>query len=306
MAWLSIRLSTPAARIDALSDVLLDTGALAITLRDAADVPVLEPGPGETPMWPHAELEALFPLDVDLSAVRTRLSVEMGSLASAALDVRFIEDSDWSQTWRNHAVEHCFGGRLWVVPRDANPPSDAVAVLHLDPGLAFGTGSHATTAMCLDWLASRSLDGWSVVDYGAGSGILGIAALLLGAANVVAVDHDEQARLATQSNGTYNDNRNDGIDQGINGVVSRRLLVLAPDELETTPHDLVVANILAGPLKTLAPVLTELVRPGGMLVMSGMLAHQVDDVLAAYPEFRFAPAQERDCWVMVEGTRAGG
>jgi len=295
MGWLSVRLTMPAARIDALSDAMIDAGAVSITLRDAADVPVLEPAPGETPLWPNAELDALFPLDVDLSGVRARLMLELGAaFGSTPLDVRFIEESDWSQTWRNHAVDYCFGGRLWVLPRDAIAPRDGAVLLRLDPGLAFGTGSHATTAMCLDWLASHSIEGWSVIDYGAGSGILGIAALLLGASSAVAIDHDEQARLATRANATYN------------GLASQRLTVLAPDELTTTPSDLVLANILAEPLKTLAPVLTALVRPGGALVMSGMLAHQLDDVLTAYPEFRFAAAHERDAWVMVEGTKAGG
>ncbi len=148
-------------------------------------------------------------------------------------------------------VEYCFGERLWVVPRDARRRHDgASAVLRLDPGLAFGTGGHATTAMCLDWIASREIDGWSVVDYGAGSGILGIAALLLGAAHVVAVDHDEQARLATRANATYN------------GIASQRLRIVEPDELATVPHDLVLANILAGPLMALAPVLDSVGQTG--------------------------------------------
>lgn len=295
MAWLSIRLSVPAARIDVLCDVLLDAGAQSVSVCDAGDVPVLEPGPGETPLWPHAELDALFPLDVDIAAVRARLVTELGEvLAQAGLDVRFVEDADWSQTWRNHATRYCFGGRLWVLPRDAEPPADAGAVLRLDPGLAFGTGGHATTSMCLDWLAQRDLAGYSVVDFGAGSGILGIAALLLGAVDVTAVDHDPQARLATQANATYN------------GIGLEQLRVIAPDGLPTTTHDLVLANILAGPLMSLAPVLTGLLKPGGALVMSGMLAHQLDAVLAHYPGFRFAAAQVRDSWVMVEGTRTGG
>ena len=206
----------------------------------------------------------------------------------------FVEDADWSQTWRDHAIRYCFGGRLWVVPRDAETPDDDAVVLRLDPGLAFGTGGHATTAMCLEWLAKHDLAGHSVVDFGAGSGILGIAALLLGALDVIAVDHDPQARLATQANATYNDI---GLEQ---------LRVMAPDDLATTTHDLVLANILAGPLMTLAPVLTGLIKPGGALVMSGMLAHQLDAVLVHYPGFRFAAAQVRDSWVMVEGTRTGG
>ncbi len=294
MAWLSIRLSLPAARIEALSDVLLELGAESIAVRDAADEPVLEPGPGEMPLWPQAELDALFPLDTDIASVRARLAELVETHERATLDVGFVKDADWSHTWRNHAVERCFGGRLWVLPCDAPAPVDAAAVLRIDPGLAFGTGGHATTAMCLDWLSQQLIDGWSVVDYGAGSGILGIAALLLGAAHVVAVDHDPQACLATRANATYN------------GIASERMTIIAPDGLATTTHDLVLANILAGPLMTLAPVLTQLVRPGGALVMSGMLGHQLDGVVARYPDFRFDTARVHDDWVMVQGIRSRG
>ena len=290
MAWLSVRLTVPAARIELLSDALFELGAQSVSLRDAADTPVLEPAPGETPLWPRADIEALFDLGADVAAIRARLDVAF-PLEVESVDVRFLEDADWSSTWRDHAPARCFGGRLWVAPRDADVPAGAV-VLRLDPGLAFGTGGHATTALCLEWLASRCIDGWSVVDYGAGSGILGIAALLLGAARVVAIDHDPQALVATRDNATYN------------GVAAARLTISAPDELPTTPHDLVLANILAGPLTSLAPTLTRWVKPGGRLVMSGMLAHQVDAVLARYPDFRFESPQVRDSWAMVEGTKA--
>ena len=290
MAWLSIRLSLPAARIEILSDLLLELGAASVTVCDAGDAPVLEPAPGEMPLWPHAELEALFPLDADVSQLRR----ELCDIYDGTLDVRFVEDADWSHTWRNYAIEHRFGDRLWVLPRDAALPGGEAAVLRIDPGLAFGTGGHATTAMCLEWLARQRIEGWSVVDYGAGSGILGIAALLLGARRVLAVDHDPQACLATRANATYN------------GIASERITIIAPDALETTPHDLVLANILAGPLVSLAPVLKQLVKPGGALVMSGMLAHQLDTVTAHYPDFRFEPAQLRDDWVMVQGIRARG
>ncbi len=261
-----------ADRVDRLSQVLLDAGAQSVTLGDAGDVPVLEPGPGETPLWPHVELAALFALDTAVGALRTALIAELGAeFEHCELDVQFVADADWSQTWRKFAIDHCFGGRLWVVPRDAAAARRSGVTLRLDPGLAFGTGGHATTAMCLEWLSLARLDGASVVDYGAGSGILGIAALLLGAADVIAVDHDPQARLATLENATYN------------GMTAERLSVVAPDQLSCTPRDLVLANILAGPLVMLAPVLTALTKPGGMLVMSGMLAHQLDGVLRNYP-----------------------
>lgn len=294
MAWLSIRLSLPAARIETLSDLLMDLGAESVAVRDAGDVPVLEPAPGTTPLWPQAELDALFPLEVDLAALRMRLHSALGDTHAGGLDVRFVEDADWSHTWRKYSIEHCFGGRLWVLPRDAHLPGGRTTVLRIDPGLAFGTGGHATTAMCLEWIARQHIDGWSVVDYGAGSGILGIAALLLGARHVVAVDHDPQACLATRANATYN------------GVVSERITIITPDGLERTTHDLVLANILAGPLVSLAPMLTQLVRPGGALVMSGMLAHQLETVTSHYPDFTFEPPQTRDDWVMVQGIRSRG
>jgi ribosomal protein L11 methyltransferase len=272
---------------------LTEAGAASVTLRDAADVPVIEPAPGETPLWPVVEVDALFALDTDCSVLRQRLHAVDAMAVDAPLEVRFVEDADWSKTWRNHTNAYCFGGRLWVIPRDANAPADGV-VLRLDPGLAFGTGGHATTALCLEWLAGRSVCGWSVVDYGAGSGILGIAALLLGADHVTAVDHDAQARVATAANATYN------------SIAPTRLEVVAPDVVTRTTHDLVVANILAGPLMALAPQLTGLVKQDGKLVMSGLLTHQVDAVLAHYPQFDFAPARVRDSWAMVEGTRTGG
>jgi ribosomal protein L11 methyltransferase len=293
VAWLSIRLCSDATRVDAICDVLTDAGAAAVTLRDAADEPVVEPAPGETPLWPVVEVDALFALDTDCNALRQRLRDVDANVGDGPLDVRFVEDADWSQTWRNHANNYCFGGRLWVVPRDAVAPADGI-VLRLDPGLAFGTGGHATTALCLEWLAGRSVRGWSVVDYGAGSGILGIAAALLGADQVTAVDHDAQALVATAANATYN------------GIGSAQLEVVAPDAVTRVTRDLVLANILAGPLMTLAPRLTDLVKPGGKLVMSGLLIHQVDAVMAHYPQFGFAPACIRDSWAMLEGTRTGG
>ncbi len=293
MAWLSIRLCSAAAQVDALCDALTDAGALALTLRDAGDAPVVEPGPGATPLWPVAQVDALFALDADLPALRLRLAA-LTDVAGAdgTFDVRFVEDADWSQTWRKHTNSYRFGQRLWVVPRDAANPIANGVVLRLDPGLAFGTGGHPTTALCLQWLSEHPLEGYSVVDYGAGSGILAIAALLLGAAHAFAVDHDEQALVATRANATYN------------GVAQSRLTVVAPDNLGSAGHDLVIANILAGPLQMLAPRLTALVKPGGKLVLSGLLARQLDEVVACYPQFEFSPVHLRDTWVMVEGTRA--
>jgi ribosomal protein L11 methyltransferase len=195
--------------------------------------------------------------------------------------------------WRSSAVAQCFGGRLWVLPRDSEPREGIV--LRLDPGLAFGTGGHPTTRLCLEWLASHDLSGQRLVDYGCGSGILGIAAALLGAAEVLAVDHDSQALLATQENARAN-----AVDPG-------RLRAVGPDEVpEHGDYDVLVANILANPLLELASRFTDLIRPGGMIVLSGLLAGQASGVVAGYPAFRFADPQADGDWVLLSGRKRDG
>jgi len=294
MGWLSIRLRSPAQRVDALCDLLDAAGAVAVTLGSGSDAQVLEPAPGETPLWPIADVDALFDLDVDVAALHARLLSGAFCEAGCPLAVRFVEDADFSRTWRDFAQQYRFGERLCVAPRDAAVNAAGCVVLRLDPGLAFGTGGHATTALCLDWLATRMERGIEVVDYGAGSGILGIAACLLGAHHVVAVDHDPQARLATSANATYN------------GVPASQLTVCEAAPPVRGRYDLVLANILAGVLIELAPRLTELLKIGGTLVLSGVLERQLDEVLAAYSGFVFGDPSVRDAWVMVEGTKTGG
>lgn len=294
MAWLSIRLRSAAPRVAPLCDLLDAAGAVAVTLGGGSTDEVLEPAPGEMPLWPVAEVDALFELDVDVAALEERLAAAALHDMDVPIEVRFVEDADWSRTWRDFAQAYHFGERLWVVPRDAPLPEQGGVVLRLDPGLAFGTGNHPTTALCLEWLATRMPSGIDVVDYGAGSGILGIAAILLGARRVLAIDHDRQARLATRDNATYNN------------VPTARLTVM--DEAAPIPghFDLVIANILAGPLIALAPRLTALLKPGGMLVLSGMLDRQLDDVLASYPGLEFGTPCLREAWAIVEGTKTSG
>jgi ribosomal protein L11 methyltransferase len=294
MGWLSVRLRSDAQCVDALCELLDDAGAVAVTLGSGSEAQVLEPRPGEVPLWPVADVDALFELDVDVGRLRMRLAAAALHASEVPLEVRFVEDADWSQTWRDFSNQYRFGERLCVVPRDAEVCVDAGVVLRLDPGLAFGTGGHATTALCLEWLATRMAADITVLDYGAGSGILGIAAWLLGARRVTAVDHDPQARLATRANATYN------------GVPAHELSVCGSDEPLQGDYDLVLANILAGPLIELAPRLTALLKMGGTLVLSGVLERQLDEVLAAYPGFTFAMPCVRDTWAMVEGTKTGG
>jgi ribosomal protein L11 methyltransferase len=294
MGWLSIRLRSAAPRVAALCDLLDAAGAVAVTLGSGSSGEVLEPAPGEMPLWPVADVDALFDLDLDVAALSERLAAAALHDADVPLEVRFVEDADWSRTWRDFAQAYCFGQRLWVVPRDASPPDPGGVVLRLDPGLAFGTGSHPTTALCLEWLATRMPSGIDVVDYGAGSGILGIAAILLGAHRVVAIDHDRQARLATRNNATYN------------GVPTAQLEVMDVAAPVPGHYDLVLANILAGPLIALAPRLAALLKPGGTLVLSGVLECQLDEVLASYPDLEFGEPCLREAWVMVEGTKTSG
>ena len=308
MPWIGVSLTVPGDAADAVTEALHARGALAVTARDAADAPIFEPEPGETPLWQHTRLDVLFDLDADLEAVR----VVLHNWQPEALEVQFIEDADFSSTWRAHVEVVCLADRLWIAPRDVNIPrdvnvardanvardpnvaEDGLAVLRLDPGLAFGTGAHPTTRLCLEWLAGGSLAGATVLDYGCGSGILAIAALLLGAASASAVDYDDQALVATRDNAAYN------------GISTRRLSVGAPDMVDGQVFDVICANILAGALIELASRLTKLVGDQGRVVLSGVLADQVDAVIRAYPSFRFAAPVERGEWVALAGVKSRG
>ncbi len=271
-------------RLDASAVTLLPSPS------DGATDPVLEPDPGATPMWSSVQLQALFTLDTDVGWLRTELA-GLPSVIARSIGVDFLEDEDWLQRWRQHAVEACFASRLWLLPKDAEPPANAEHVLYLDPGLAFGSGGHATTRLCLQWLAQAQLDNARVLDYGCGSGVLGLAALSLGAATVDAVDHDPQALTATQDNGQHN------------GQHEAQLKTWLPGDLpDSGRYDVVLANILANPLMQLAAKLSTFVSPGGFLVLAGMLRDQVAAVAAAYPDLKFDVVQEGD-WVCMVAQR---
>ncbi|NIP16425.1 MAG: 50S ribosomal protein L11 methyltransferase [Pseudomonadales bacterium] len=286
MTWLKLELNVDIDAADELSDRLLGLGAVSVSLAPFSDELLYEPAPGETPLWRRSRLSALFAAESDLEEARRVLA------AHGDVEEGFVEDQDWVDAWRSSAVAQCFGGRLWVVPRDAEP-RDGV-ILRLDPGLAFGTGAHPTTRLCLEWLASHDLTGQRLVDYGCGSGILGIAGALLGAAEVLAVDHDAQALLATRENARAN------------GVEPGRLRVVSPEQVpDQDDYDVLVANILANPLMDLASRFTDLIRPGGMIVLSGLLAGQASDVVAGYPAFRFADPQADGDWVLLMGRKRG-
>jgi ribosomal protein L11 methyltransferase len=289
----------PLRRLDteAVEQALLEVGAMSVTLVDRGDEPVLEPKPGEIRLWSDTLVRALFqqPATEPDAALRalTGLASLLGPHITASAQVRAVADQDWERVWLVDWTSMRFGDRLWVCPTAAEPPDDPQAVVvRLDPGLAFGTGTHPTTALCLQVLESLPIAGRSVIDYGCGSGILGIAALKLGASHVTAVDLDPQALLATRQNALTNH-------------VSANIEVCGV-EAALRPAHLVVANILAGPLMELAPLLTGVCEPGGTLLLSGLLKSQADAVEAAYqPAFAMVEVVERDDWCCIHARRVG-
>ncbi len=272
-----------------LEDVLIALGAISVTLEDAADDPVLEPAPGETPLWPTIRLHALFNDEADATAITDALAVTLPGVPRPR--ATRIEDRAWEREWIKDFQPMRFGRRLWVCPGGQLAGDvDAVRV-ELDPGLAFGTGTHPTTAMCLEWLDGRDLRDRTVVDYGCGSGILALAALKLGASSAHAVDIDPQALIATRENAARND-------------IGPELTVTGEPTLPEASADLLVANILAGPLVELAPRFAAAIRAGGELALSGVLAEQVDAVTAAYrPWFDITFTATRDGWGLIGGQR---
>ena len=270
-------------------DLLWSLGALSVTLEDAADDPVLEPRPGEMPLWPTVRIRALFEDRADPRRV-VASHAATGPLAPLT-GTAPVADPATERKRLNDLHPMRFGRRLWVCP-GGQPAGDPAAIrIELDPGLAFGTGTHPTTAMCLEWLDGAALDGRRIVDYGCGSGILSIAALKLGAGHVHAVDLDPQAILATRENAARNG-------------VADRLDVTTDPQLADAAADALVANILAGPLVELAPHIAAALRPGGDLALSGVLTGQVDSVTAAYrPWFDIALTATREDWGLIVGRR---
>lgn len=290
MAWLQLHI--PARREDCarIEQALEEMGAAAVTLTDAADQPLLEPEPGSTPLWRETVVSALFDAERTEQALRQELKEH---IAIPVEDLRFelLEDRQWERAWLDGFHPMRFGTNLWVIPGGSTPPDPKAVNLHLDPGLAFGTGTHETTALCLEWLEAEPLEGCSVLDYGCGSGILAIAALLLGARQAVGCDLDPQALTASADNARRNE-------------VSDRLQCYLPDQLPGEAHDVVVANILAGPLQRLAPTLASLCRPHGRLALSGILAEQAEAVArACQPWFRLEAETRRGDWICLSGTR---
>jgi ribosomal protein L11 methyltransferase len=295
VSWLQIELRATPASLPHIEEVLFSCGAVSVSLVSDADEPVLEPAPGETPLWSSVRMQALFDLDADVAALRRALAEHR--LLDSELAVDFVHPQDWQQAARGHAVDEVFAGRLRVLPKEAAAQADTSMVyLRLDPGLAFGSGSHPTTRMCLCWLARQVKAGQKVLDFGCGSGILAIAAALLGA-QVVAVDYDAQAVMATRENAAYN------------GIDDTALEVLSLEEWQSGNFedcfDIVVANILASPLQELAAEFEQVLVDGGALVLSGILQDQAESVMSSYAATEFDPPEIEAGWACLAGIRRG-
>jgi ribosomal protein L11 methyltransferase len=290
MAWLEVSLSIHRDKADAVEAALQQLEALAITLQDDADQPVLEPAPGTAPLWPVVQMRGLFPAATRRSEVMQVLLDAAGLDRPQALVWRTVADQAWERAWMDRFQPMKFGRRLWIVPSGMEAPADDQAVLlHLDPGLAFGTGTHPTTALCLRWIDNYEFSGLKVVDYGCGSGVLGIASAIKGAHRVVCVDNDPQALEATAANAARN------------GVLER-IVCQKPEAYRERRADIVLANILARPLINLAPVLQSSVRAGGQIVLSGILEEQAQEVAQVYrKKFGDMKISAREGWVRLHG-----
>jgi len=301
MPWLELSLTLHATQQTSVEAALEDLGALAVTLQDAnLDTPderaIFEPGVGETPLWNEIVLQALFAADADRAGLVHVLGDLVPELAPEQLTFREVADQDWTRAWMDAFQPMHFGRRLWIYPWNIEPPADDTdaVIVRLDPGLAFGTGTHPTTALCLEWLDGADLAGKTVIDFGCGSGVLALAALKLGAARVIGVDNDEQALTASRDNAERN---------GVSSSLDLYLLQHFPQ----MQSDVLVANILAGPLAELAPQFAQSLQPGGVLALSGILDGQQDELLVRYAEwFGELNVDTREGWVRISARKRPG
>ena len=297
MKWLQIHITVEQAQVDFTETLLSSLGAVSVTLDDAENQDLLEPLPGETPLWNKVIVTGIYAQEedetIDVAAletfIRTQLPIE-------PLRSEFMEDQEWERTWMDAYEPIQIGEKYWIVPEWLEPPEVDAVNIKLDPGLAFGTGNHASTFLCLQWLGKTDVKDKIVIDYGCGSGILGVAALLLGAKKVYATDIDPQAVLATKQNAE------------LNGVLEN-LYVGLPEEFNAEfkgkQADVLVANILAGPLMSLAEEFSTLIKSEGEFALAGVIEEQVTDVSSVYSEFfDIIEVEKRDeTWCRISGSR---
>jgi ribosomal protein L11 methyltransferase len=289
-SWLQVQFTAPRAAVAAIEATLEGLGSLSVTLGDPGAEAILEPAPGTAPLWSQVVITALLPAETPEPAVRAALGA-LPEVADAELRFDMLAERNWVREFREQLAPRCYGSRLWICPAGSQAPAADATVVVLEPGLAFGSGSHPTTALCLQWLAARDLAGLRVLDYGCGSGILAISALALGAAAATAVDIDPQALIATADNARSNG-------------VAERLWAIEPGDLDIAErYDIVVANILAGTLVALAPTLARHAGTGAQLALSGILSAQAPEVIrGSTPALELHLADEQSGWVLITGT----
>ena len=298
MAWIQLKVDVLPDQIEVIEDSMLLEGAQAVTLQDGADQPILEPELGTMPVWDKTIVIGLFDAEINgdqlIANMKDLFSCDPGMQGQAfpSFKLELVEDKDWERAWMDNFHPMPFGDRLWVCPSWKDPEDKDAVNLMLDPGLAFGTGTHPTTAHCLRFLDHAVKGNELVVDYGCGSGILGIAALLLGSQRMLGVDNDPQALIATRQNAERN------------GISEDKYDVVLPENTHKVEADIMVANILAGPLMSLAENIASLTKSGGKLALSGLLSHQADEVRQAYePWFNMDGMEQQDDWIILTGSK---
>jgi len=291
MAWQQISVITDEDSAPKLADFFDSLGAVSVTYMDAEDEPVYEPAIGETKIWSNTQVIALYELDAQPELIKTRVCQQFADVPLHHWLIEDVEDQAWERAWMEYYQPMKFADKLWVCPTGQEQHEPGTVCLTLDPGLAFGTGTHPTTALCLEWLASHDLTGKTVIDYGCGSGILAVAAVLLGAKEAHAVDIDPQAITATQDNALKNS-------------VQDKIRCYLPEQFSAFEANIVLANILAKPLIEMSTQISSLVSKDGDLVLSGILHEQAESVIAAYqPYVNMQPPVQQEDWIRLEGIR---
>lgn len=289
--WIQIKLRTTNQSADTIAELLEQLGALAVSYTDAEDSPILEPKPGERRLWPNTEVTGLLEQGTDPKPILAVLKQLLGD--HIPMVATTLEDKNWIRAWMDQFKPLKFGQHLWICPSWLSVDEKDSVVVMLDPGLAFGTGTHPTTSLCLSYLDSLDLKDKDVLDYGCGSGILAIAALKLGAKSATGVDIDEQALIASKENAKRN------------GVEDKLQLIMGTDKkLDLPQFPITVANILAGPLAELEPIIASLTQSGGKLALSGILTEQADSVIESYSkDFVMNKVKDLDGWALLTGTK---
>jgi len=295
MAWIQVKVTIHPDQVSSIEDLLLEFGACAVTMEDAEDQPVFEPERGTTPLWKHTILTGLFDAEADMQVIIPEIELKYLALSGSPLPphkVEILEDKDWEREWMENFHPMKFGERLWICPSWREPPEPDGINLMLDPGLAFGTGTHPTTSLCLAWLDGQDLTDKIVVDYGCGSGILGIAALLLGAKRVIGVDNDPQALEASKENTRRNN------------IAEERFELYLPEDAPKIEADVMLANILAQPLIMLSSNIAAMTKQGGLIALSGILEQQANDVNECYKIwFDMEAPTQKDEWMRLNGRK---